>query len=108
MIARIWRGWADLDRADAYPAHFERVVVPDLLATPGFVDAQLLQRADGDRIEFTVISRWRDRAAIAAFAGDRPERAVVEPGAVAALVEVEETVRHHEVRLGVDPASGSG
>lgn len=106
MIARTWRGWAESDRPDDYPAHFERIVAPALVATPGFVDAQLLQHRQGDRIEFTVITRWRDRAAIAAFAGDDPERAVVEPAAVAALVDFEERVRHHEVRSTVDGDAG--
>jgi hypothetical protein len=35
--------------------------------------------------------------AIRAFAGDEPERAVVEPGARAVLAFFDSTVRHYEV-----------
>lgn len=35
--------------------------------------------------------------AIRAFGGSNPERAVVEPGAVAALTDYDKTVRHYQV-----------
>lgn len=35
--------------------------------------------------------------AIRGFAGSNPEKAVVEPGAVAALTDYDQTVRHYEV-----------
>lgn len=35
--------------------------------------------------------------AIRAFAGDHPDKAVVEPGAIAALADYDPTVRHYDV-----------
>jgi hypothetical protein len=35
--------------------------------------------------------------AIRAFAGSNPEKAVVEPAAIAALTDFDQTVRHYEV-----------
>ena len=48
------------------------------------------------QIEFVVMTRWASLEAIRAFAGEALERAVVEPGAVAALERFDETVRHYE------------
>jgi hypothetical protein len=44
-----------------------------------------------------VLTRWRDRAAIEGFAGRDIDKAVVEPGAVAALIDFDATVRHYDV-----------
>jgi hypothetical protein len=41
--------------------------------------------------------------AIWAFAGDDVEKAVVEPGAVAALIDFDASVRHYEVVEDVQP-----
>jgi len=48
-------------------------------------------------VEFLVLTRWTSMEAIRAFAGPNPERAVVEPGAIAALTAYDEEVRHYEV-----------
>ena len=85
VIVREWRGRADVNRPDAYPEHFRNVVAPELSGVDGFLGADLVRRDLDDSIEFTVISRWASMNAVRDFAGDDPERAVVEPGAVAAL-----------------------
>ena len=97
MIIREWRGRADAERAEAYPRHFREHVLPDLRRLPGFLGADLCRRRQGEQIEFLVLTRWQSMDAIRAFAGPDPERAVVEPGAVAALVEFDASVRHYEV-----------
>jgi mannose-6-phosphate isomerase-like protein (cupin superfamily) len=100
MIARRWRAWADgTANADAYAAHFERSVRPRLEDTGGFVDATV-ERVDGDggRTEIVVVTRWESIDAVRAFAGDDVEAAVVEPDARAVLDEVDERVRHVELR----------
>jgi heme-degrading monooxygenase HmoA len=97
MIIREWRGRAALDRPAAYPAHFEKSVLPELKTIPGFLGATLMQEKRADRIEFVVLTRWQSMQAIAAFAGSDPSQAVVEPAAVAALVDYDRTVRHYEV-----------
>jgi heme-degrading monooxygenase HmoA len=96
MIIREWRGRARLDRAEAYPKHFRESVAPELKNIAGFLGADLCRSLTGDRIEFLVVSRWRSMEAIRAFAGDEPGKAVVEPGAIAALEEFDAFVRHYE------------
>ena len=97
MIIREWRGRALPARAEDYPAHFRKNVMPDLLQIDGFCGAHLSQRRTADRIEFLVLTRWRSMDVIRAFAGDDVERSVVEPEAVAALEDFDSTVQHYTV-----------
>ncbi len=84
-------------RADAYPAHFRANVLPQLARVPGFLGACLGRRRLDDKIEFLVLTRWRSIDAIGGFAGSEIEEAVVEPGAIAALVDFDSRARHYEV-----------
>ena len=97
MIIREWRGRASHDLAGAYPEHFHRSVLPELQHIPGFLGATLSRRDDSGRIEYLVLTRWRSLEAIRAFAGAEIEKAVVEPGAGAALTDFDDFVRHYEV-----------
>ena len=97
MILREWRGRASPSKADAYPNHFRLNVLSDLARVPGFLGAELGKRRIGDKIEFLVLTRWRDIGAIQGFAGRDIDKAVVEPGAVAALIDFDADVRHYEV-----------
>jgi heme-degrading monooxygenase HmoA len=100
MIVRTWRGRAAKSRPDDYKRHFEGAVLPELHSLDGFLGAMLLRReAEGD-LEMLVITRWASLDAIKSFAGEDYERAVVEPGAVAALESFDETVTHYEVIAG--------
>src|ERR1051325_10727171 len=87
MIIREWRGRAALGKARDYPAHFRAAVLPKLRGIAGFCGACLAERRSSERIEFVVLTRWRSFDAIRSFAGEDIERAVVEPGAVAALID---------------------
>ena len=64
---------------------------------PGFLGAHLSQRSVNDKIEYLVLTRWDSMDVIRGFAGDDVDRAVVEPGAVAALIDLDERVQHYEV-----------
>lgn len=97
MIIREWRGRTEPSRAHAYPNHFRTAVIPELQSVAGFLGAYLTQHRTDDLIEFVVLTRWQSLDAIRAFAGSDAERAVVEPGAVAALKNFDATVRHYEV-----------
>jgi heme-degrading monooxygenase HmoA len=97
MIIREWRGRASSSQADVYPKHFREKVIPELRQVPGFGGAQLARRRLGDEIEFLVLTRWQSMDAIRAFAGMDVEKAVVEPDAVAALIEFDSRVRHYDV-----------
>ena len=80
-----------------YPKHFRDNVIPQLRRVPGFAGASLSRRRVGEVVEFLVLTRWRSMDAIRAFAGADAEKAVVEPGAVAALADFDAEVRHYEV-----------
>jgi heme-degrading monooxygenase HmoA len=97
MIIREWRGRASPSRGEAYPDHFRARVLPQLALIPGFVGASLARRRVDDRIEFLVLTRWRSLDAIRAFTGDALDKAVVEPDAVAALLDFDAAVQHYEV-----------
>lgn len=97
MIIREWRGRARRSRADAYPRHFRERVISELRQVPGFIGAQLARRDLEGEVEFLVLTPWQSMDTIRAFAGTEVEKAVVEPGAAAALVEFDERVRHYEV-----------
>jgi heme-degrading monooxygenase HmoA len=103
MIIREWRGRASPSRAEDYPKHFREKVVPELRHLPGFAGADLSRRQLGDKLEFLVLTRWHSMDAIRTFAGDNMEKAVVESGAVAALIDFDTVVRHYEVVEDVQP-----
>lgn len=98
MIARLWRGVArDARQADAYRRHLETNVVPALRAVQGWHGIHVLRREQAGRHEFLVMTYWDSLAAIRAFAGEPPERAVVEPRAREVLEEFDDLARHYEV-----------
>jgi heme-degrading monooxygenase HmoA len=99
MIVRVWRAMATPGTAPAYREHLERTVLPQLRMLSGFLGVTLMQCERGDQVELLVSSRWRSMAAVRAFAGKAPERAVVEPAARAVLVGFDRTVSHYEVML---------
>jgi heme-degrading monooxygenase HmoA len=97
MVIREWRGRASPAKADAYPAHFFASVLPELTGVPGFAGAELCRRQVDGFVEFLVLTRWRSMDAIRGFAGSDISKAVVEPGAAAALLDFDTTVQHYEV-----------
>ena len=97
MIARLWRGRASRESADAYVRHFTESVAPGLDRLAGHRGAYLLKRETAGRIEFLAVSLWDSLAAIRGFAGTYPERAVVEPEARAVLSEADLFARHYEI-----------
>lgn len=100
MIARVWRGTAGPgEDTDVYFAFLSGRVLPSLPEIPGYRGARVLRRSTAAGTEFVVTTLWDSMEAVRAFAGDRPERAVVEPEARAVLVDFEETVQHYEVAL---------
>jgi mannose-6-phosphate isomerase-like protein (cupin superfamily) len=102
VIARRWRGWADSPaNADAYVAHFESGVRPELESIDGFLGATLERVEDDDgRTEIVVVSTWTSMDAIRGFAGDEADVAVVEPEAQEILADHDSRVHHMELRDG--------
>jgi heme-degrading monooxygenase HmoA len=105
MILREWRGRAGQASPDAYPTHFRNNVLPELCGIPGFLGACLSERQLNGTIEFLVLTRWQSFEAIQQFAGNDIARSIVEPGAVAALLEYDATVQHYEV---IEDTAASG
>jgi heme-degrading monooxygenase HmoA len=98
VIARVWRGSAKgAGEAQAYLRHFDANVRPELQAIAGYREARVLRREERGRVELMVMTFWESMDAIRRFAGDEPERAVVEPEARAVLAEYDDFVRHYEV-----------
>ena len=103
----MWRGKERRDKVGAYRRHVEGSLFPRLQSLPGFIGVSLLQRIENGEAEVLVMTKWDSMAAIEAFAGPDPERAVVEPEARAVLASFDEVVTHHEVvsELGAEDAS---
>lgn len=97
MIARMWRGSATVVDAAAYERHFATKVVPHLEDIAGHRGAFLLRREADSRVDFLAVTLWESIETIKAFAGPRPEIAVVEPEARAALSEFDDFATHFEV-----------
>jgi heme-degrading monooxygenase HmoA len=97
MIVRAWRGRAAATNANAYVEHFRNTVLPELDRIDGFRGASLLRKDHGMEVEYVVLSRWASMEAIRAFAGNDVEKAVVEPQAVAALIDFDREVEHYLV-----------
>ena len=96
MIIREWRGRAATSNPDGYPTHFRTHVAAELSKLPGFRGATLSKRQLDGAIEFVVLTRWESLESVKSFAGADLSKAVVEPGAVAALIAFDDTVRHYE------------
>ena len=104
MIVRTRRARDLLSRPDDYVRHFRTNLVAELRSVDGFLGATLVRQVHSDDIEFLVISHWRSLAAIGGLAGDAIGRAIVEPGAIAALESFDEFVEHYEVIEEVPPS----
>ncbi len=98
-VMRQWKARATPDGAMAHRAHLEHAVLPQLRDLAGFKGVSLLNRAEADEIEITVLTSWTSMDAIAAFAAPDLETAVVEPAAAAILVSYDDKVTHHHVML---------
>lgn len=103
MIARTWRGFADSTTAGEYQRHYETEVSGHLARIPGFRGARLLRRVTGDEVEFVSITYFADMDDVRAFAGDTPDRAVVEEAARRVLTRWDDHVTHHEVTVDLQP-----
>jgi heme-degrading monooxygenase HmoA len=98
MVERVWLARAKTPGdAAAYAAYFQRVVVSELKAVPGYRGARLSQRETAGGVEIVVNTTWESLDAIRGFAGDDVERAVVHGEAAALLAGYDRAVRHFEI-----------
>ena len=97
MIARIWRGAAKTENAEAYRRHAVGSVFPSLGSIAGHRGAYLLTRKINDEVEFIAVTLWDSIEAVKRFAGADPDVAVVAPEARAVLSRFDDVVRHYDV-----------
>jgi heme-degrading monooxygenase HmoA len=98
MVERVWSARASsLDGAAAYAAYFQRVVMPELAAVPGYRGARLLRRRLDGAVEIVVATTWDSLEAIRGFAGADLARAVVHDEAAALFTDYDRTVRHFDI-----------
>ena len=99
MVERVWSARTTREGAVSYAAYFQRVVLPELAAVPGYRGARLLQRNIRGIVEIVVATRWESLDVIRGFAGDDTERAVVHEEAAALFSDYDQTVRHFDIVL---------
>ena len=97
MIARIWHGAVPAHKAAAYRELMRTVAIPDYRAIPGNKTALVLERPDGDKVHFVMLTLWDSMTSVIAFAGEPPERAKYYDFDAGYLLELEPTVQHFEV-----------
>ncbi|GAB3024455.1 MULTISPECIES: antibiotic biosynthesis monooxygenase [Oleiagrimonas] len=96
MIARIWRGITSRDLADEYLAHLQEQAVPRLEGAKGLLHSYILQREQGDKSEFQVITLWDSHESMQAWVGGDPERAVYLDEEDRFLLDMEPLVRLYD------------
>ena len=104
MIARVWRGYATREHADAYAAMLKPELLPGLSKAEGYRGSYLLRRDCGDEVEFITIILWDSLDAIRAIAGEDYERAVVPEERRKHLLRWDDSAAHYDV----DHSHGGG
>ena len=97
MIARVWRGITARDLADEYLAHIQEKAVPRLKGARGLLHTYVLQREQGDKCEFQIVTVWDKIEAMHAWAGGDPEKAVYLDEDDRFLLDMEPLVRLYRI-----------
>jgi heme-degrading monooxygenase HmoA len=98
VIARIWHGWTEPEKADAYQGLLLGEVLPGIGKLAGFKGFELLrgEEADGE-VAFVTVTFFESYDAVRAFAGEDYEKAVVLPEAQRLLKRYDERSQHYEL-----------
>jgi hypothetical protein len=98
MVARHWRGWTEVQDADAYERLLKEKVLPSLRNVEGYRGGYIF-RSDGLReVEFVVVNLFDSLGAVQRFAGPEYAVPVFEPEAKRLLCKIELVAMHYEVR----------
>lgn len=99
MIARLWRGWATPENAEAYEALLRGRILPGIAGRrlSGYKGAHLLRRESAAEVEFVTVLWFDTLDAVREFAGGDHEAAVVPAEARAILSRFDERSAHYEV-----------
>ena len=99
MIARHWRGWTEVQDADAYESLLKDKVLPSLKGIEGYRGGYIL-RSDGEfEVEFVVMNFFDSLEAVKRFAGPDYSVPVFEPEARVLLRRIEPVATHYAVRV---------
>jgi len=93
----MWRARSTAEKSGEYVQHATNKVFPTLRAIAGHRGAYLLRRAVDGAVELVVLTIWESMEAVRKFAGDEPEKTVVEPEARAVLTSFDDCATHFEV-----------
>jgi hypothetical protein len=98
MIARHWRGWTELQNADAYETLLTGTILPGLKNIEGYRGGYVLRSDGPSETEFVVVNLFDSMEAVKQFAGPDYAVPVFEPEARVLLSKVEPIARHYHVR----------
>jgi hypothetical protein len=98
MIARHWRGWTEIQDADAYENLLRVKVLPSLRGIEGYRGGYILRHDGPQEVEFVVVNLFDSLEAVRRFAGPDYSIPVFEPEARRLLCKVEPIAMHYEVR----------
>ena len=98
MIARHWRGWTQIQNADAYERLLRRNVLPNLKQVEGYKGGYILRNDGPKEVEFVVLNLFDSLEAVKRFAGPEYTIPVFEPEARTLLCKIEPVATHYEVR----------
>ncbi len=97
MIARLWHGRTNADKADEYTRFMIERAAPDYGSVSGLKKRYFLRRMDGDEAHFLLVTLWDSIESIKKFAGESPEKAKYYPEDDLFLLEKEKTSTMYEV-----------
>lgn len=105
MIARIWRGWTESEKAESYERLLREVVYPELQNIKGFHSGFILRRDCKTETEFLTVKLFESIDELKTFPGPNYENIfrlfllpVFEPEASKLLSKLEPVAHHYDVK----------
>ena len=100
MICRMWRGWTQKHRADAYGAYLKDELFPRLneeLRDRGYRGFHVLRLDREDEVEFVTLVWFDSRDAVRSFAGESYELPVISAKARGLLSRHSDHCDHYDL-----------
>lgn len=98
MIARHWRGWTEVQHAEAYEKLLKDRVLPGLRGVDGYRGGYIFRSDGPQEVEFLVVNLFDSLESVKAFSGPDYTTPVFEPEARRLLRRIEPAGMHYEVR----------
>jgi heme-degrading monooxygenase HmoA len=97
VIVRVWSGRTSEAKAGEYERFLKETAYPDYGDVEGNRGWLLLKRQEEDAVRFTFVSLWESMEALHRYAGDTPEKPKYYAEDRAALLELPERAKLHEL-----------